>query len=192
MGQFKPMVKMETTEPSVELKLKKGGSVAHKPMKGKAESQKPVKKAMGGGLGAVMPKEAPMISPRDMALEGRGPAKPSMALRRKAMAMRNARKVAPVAEMPIMKDGGKCGGGKMKKMATGGVVKGNGGGYKTGGVVNGQGGFKDGGSTGDVKLGMLVASKKAVQQKSLLVAEVCKIQVAHKRCHKETRSLLLQ
>jgi len=28
MGQFKPMVKMKTTEPSVELKLKKGGSVA--------------------------------------------------------------------------------------------------------------------------------------------------------------------
>ena len=27
MGQFKPMVKMETTEPSVELKLKIGGAV---------------------------------------------------------------------------------------------------------------------------------------------------------------------
>ena len=30
MGQFKPMVKMETTEPSVELKLKKGGKVEKK------------------------------------------------------------------------------------------------------------------------------------------------------------------
>ena len=30
MGQFKPMVKMMTTEPSVELKLKKGGKVAKK------------------------------------------------------------------------------------------------------------------------------------------------------------------
>jgi len=158
MGQFKPMVKMETTEPSVELKLKKGGSVAHKPMKGKAESQKPVKKAMGGGLGAVAPATPPMISPRDMALESRGPAKPSLALRRKAMAMRNARKAAPVAvEAPVMKKGGKCGGGKM---ATGGVVKGNSGGYKTGGVVNGQGGFKDGGSTGDVKLGNAGGFKK--------------------------------
>jgi hypothetical protein len=40
MGQFKPMVKMMTTEPTVELKLKKGGS-AHKKMKhgGDAESQ---------------------------------------------------------------------------------------------------------------------------------------------------------
>ena len=28
MGQFKPMVKMMTTEPSIELKLKKGGKVA--------------------------------------------------------------------------------------------------------------------------------------------------------------------
>ena len=33
MGEFKPMVKMETTEPSIELKLKKGGSVGHKAMK---------------------------------------------------------------------------------------------------------------------------------------------------------------
>jgi len=39
MGQFKPMVKMETTEPSVELKLKKGGKVS-----------KPVHKAMGGAM----------------------------------------------------------------------------------------------------------------------------------------------
>jgi hypothetical protein len=30
MGQFKPMVKMMTTEPTVELKLKKGGAVAMK------------------------------------------------------------------------------------------------------------------------------------------------------------------
>jgi hypothetical protein len=30
MGQFKPMVKMMTTEPSVELKLKNGGAVARR------------------------------------------------------------------------------------------------------------------------------------------------------------------
>ena len=30
MGQFKPMPKMETTEPSVELKLKKGGRAGKK------------------------------------------------------------------------------------------------------------------------------------------------------------------
>jgi hypothetical protein len=46
MGQFKPMPKMETTEPSVELKLKKGGKV---------------KMQMGGApmMGAQMP-----VSPR--------------------------------------------------------------------------------------------------------------------------------
>jgi len=37
MGQFKPMVKMETTEPTVELKLKKGGHVNMK-KGGKAEA----------------------------------------------------------------------------------------------------------------------------------------------------------
>ena len=43
MGQFKPMPKMKTTEPTVELKLKKGG---------------PVKKAMGGAMpAAAMPSE---------------------------------------------------------------------------------------------------------------------------------------
>ena len=51
MGQFKPMVKMETTEPSIELKLKKGGSVAHKKMKADTSSgHKPMKKMMDGGI----------------------------------------------------------------------------------------------------------------------------------------------
>jgi len=40
MGQFKPMPKMKTTEPSVELKLKKGGKV---------------KKQMGGSMPMVAP-----------------------------------------------------------------------------------------------------------------------------------------
>jgi hypothetical protein len=68
----------------------------------------------------------------------------------------------------------KGGKGTKLKLATGGVTKGNGGGYATGGVVNGQGGYKAGGiiksekgetmmrttrpdnspaKTGDVKLG---------------------------------------
>jgi len=33
MGQFKPMVKMMTTEPSIELKLKTGGSATFDRMK---------------------------------------------------------------------------------------------------------------------------------------------------------------
>jgi hypothetical protein len=46
MGQFKPMVKMMTTEPTVELKLKKGGHVNMK-SGGKAEEGHK-KMAMGG------------------------------------------------------------------------------------------------------------------------------------------------
>lgn len=51
MGQFKPMPKMETTEPSVELKLKKGGKV---------------KKMMDGGAPMVMaaPAQAMRRNPR--------------------------------------------------------------------------------------------------------------------------------
>ena len=55
MGQFKPMPKMKTTEPTVELKLKKGG---------------PVKKAMGGTMpAAAMPSErgVPRAARRGMA-----------------------------------------------------------------------------------------------------------------------------
>lgn len=71
MGQFKPMVKMETTEPSVILKLKKGGHVSqehkdedgHTNMKGKAF----------------------MSARAEEAEEGCSPSKPSMSERRKAM-----------------------------------------------------------------------------------------------------------
>jgi hypothetical protein len=70
MGQFKPMVKMMTDEPSVILKLKKGGKVAHK--------------ADGGFM--------PMASTQPMGMPARGgmapaasPMKPSLAMRRRAM-----------------------------------------------------------------------------------------------------------
>jgi len=150
MGQFKPMVKMMTTEPTVELKLKKGGSV---------------KKAMGGMMGAPM--DAPMAS----SMPARGgmmpvarPKRPSMAARRAAMmGMKEGgeSKGMHKAEMTKMKGlekelksheskpaskghkGLKSGG---MACATGGVLKstkpGN---YATGGVVNGQGGYKKGG-----------------------------------------------
>ena len=159
MGQFKPMVKMATTEPSIELKLKKGGAV---------------KKADGGAMVAAMPSTTPSASigaPRGGALSALAPKRPSLAMRRKAMA------VPPMASpAPAMKKGGKAEGGEskaehkaeMKKigkvekelksheskpaskahkgMKTGGIAKspkpGN---YATGGVVNGQGGYKAGG-----------------------------------------------
>jgi len=71
MGQFKPMVKMETTEPSVILKLKRGGKVAakasmessHSPMQNKTRA-----------MHAAMHSES-----------GKAPKKPSMSERRRAM-----------------------------------------------------------------------------------------------------------
>lgn len=64
MGQFKPMVKMTTTEPSVILKLKKGGKVAP-----------PMAKAAASPV-------APMAAPAEA---GKAPKKPPMAQRMKAM-----------------------------------------------------------------------------------------------------------
>ena len=94
MGQFKPMVKMETTEPSVILKLKKGGHVAsaHKDENGHTNMKGDAFKAKFS---------------MDKAEDGAAPKKPSMADRRKAMsgAMLNSKK-----------------GGKVQKKAMGGVM----------------------------------------------------------------------
>ena len=68
MGQFKPMVKMFTDEPSVILKLKKGGKV-------KAAGQSEGFKSMSDSA----------ANPFDAAESGKAPKKPSMAERRKAM-----------------------------------------------------------------------------------------------------------
>jgi len=158
MGQFKPLPKMETTEPSVELKLKKGGRV---------------KKADGGAMPMVAPR-APMTGNRPMM-----PQPATMVGRR--MPPRMAAPAAPMRPaMPAMKKGGMAEGGmadtaqdkamikkafkqhdsqehkggkgtelKLKKggkMATGGVANSNAGGYATGGVAKGNaGGYKDGG-----------------------------------------------
>jgi hypothetical protein len=73
MGEFKPMVKMMTDEPSVILKLKKGGKVHHKAHKEHEEhGHKPMHKAMGSAVN--MPAEM-----------GMAPMRPSMMARRKAM-----------------------------------------------------------------------------------------------------------
>jgi len=95
MGQFKPMVKMMTTEPSVILKLKKGGHVAgHSAMK----SDMPMDMADG--------KFAP---------PGKAPKKPSIMDRRKSMK----------APMLMSKDGGvakKAMGGMMGAPAGAGAM----------------------------------------------------------------------
>ena len=137
MGQFKPMVKMMTTEPSVILKLKKGGKVEHK---------------MDGGympMQSTMPAQAlpvgkgPAGLGRDTAFAP-APMKPSLAARRKAMMAKPATK--PAMSPTLMKKGGKADKHEdaaqdraMIKKAMSGKK------FATGGVVNGQGGFKDGG-----------------------------------------------
>lgn len=99
MSDFKPMIKMETTEPGVELKLKKGGSAHHKKHHAHHEhhehhGKKAVKKAMGGGL----PVEAPGVTGRRMS--------PRMA------AMMGHDKMAA----PMMKKGGAASEAEMKKL----------------------------------------------------------------------------
>jgi hypothetical protein len=143
MGQFKPMVKMETTEPSVILKLKKGGQVAHK---------------MGGGY---MPMATPQPMPaglpaRGGAMPSAAPMKPPMAARRRAMMAKK-----PAMNPTMMKKGGKADDmGQDKAMikkafkqhdmqehekgSTKLKLK-DGGKFATGGVVNGQAGYAKGG-----------------------------------------------
>ena len=147
MGQFKPMVKMFTTEPSVELKLKKGGHVSMKASKGEHGH-----KMMDGGVppaparGGMAPTASPM--------------KPSLAARRRAM-MAMPAAAAPAAPVGMagrmMKEGGESKAehkAEMKKFSKlEGELKSHAGkpaskahkGLATGGVVMGQGGFKKGG-----------------------------------------------
>ncbi len=137
MGQFKPMTKMETTEPSVILKLKTGGHVNMKKGGSASCGHKAMGKADGGIMSALT--ETPSLVGRPaMAAPVQKIGKPSMSSRRKAMM---AKPAAAPAGMPAMKKGGKA-------CATGGVVSGNGGGYKTGGVADSNGGgYKKGGKT---------------------------------------------
>jgi hypothetical protein len=155
MGQFKPMVKMMTTEPTVELKLKKGGHVNMK-KGGKAEAGHK-KMAMGGGAMDMMSGTPALVGRPAVNAPVRAPMKPSMASRRKAMMPKKP--AAPMA-MPPMKEGGESKKTHMAEMSkmkglekelksheskpaskghkglkTGGVALGNAGGYKKGGDV---------------------------------------------------------
>lgn len=130
MGQFKPMVKMMTTEPSVELKLKKGGAV----------------KMMNGGVMGGLAAAPAAVPARGGMMPSARPKKPGMAARRAAMMGR-----------PMMKEGGETKAehkaemeaikgvdrklSKHAEMAASKAHKG----LKTGGVVMGQAGFKEGG-----------------------------------------------
>jgi hypothetical protein len=153
MGQFKPMVKMMTTEPTVELKLKKGGHVNMK-KGGKAEAGHK-KMAMGGGAMDMMTGTPALVGRPAVNAPVRAPMKPSMSSRRKAMMAKK-----PAMAMPPMKEGGESKKTHMAEMSkmkglekelksheskpaskghkglkTGGVALGNAGGYKKGGDV---------------------------------------------------------
>jgi hypothetical protein len=111
MGQFKPMVKMMTTEPTVELKLKKGGHVNMK-KGGKAENGHKKMADGGGALGALAGTPA-LIGRPAVNAPVRAPGKPSMASRRKAMMAKPAvTPSGPSMSAPPMKKGGKAEGGK--------------------------------------------------------------------------------
>ena len=157
MGQFKPMVKMMTTEPTVELKLKKGGHVNMK-KGGKAEAGHKKMADGGGAMGALAGTPA-LIGRPAVNAPVRAPGKPSMASRRKAMTAKPAMPIGnPSMPSTPMKNGGeskathKAEMSKMKglekelkshesKPASKGHK-----GLATGGVTLGQGGYKKGGN----------------------------------------------
>lgn len=149
MGQFKPMVKMFTTEPSVELKLKKGGHVSMKASKGEHGH-----KMMDGGVPPVPARGGVSMGP------AMAPKRVSLPARRRAM-MAMPAGAAPAAPVGMagrmMKEGGESKAehkAEMKKFSQlEGELKSHAGkpaskahkGLATGGVVMGQGGFKKGG-----------------------------------------------
>ena len=164
MGQFKPTVKMETTEPSVKLKLAKGGAVK---MKNGGSTTKAKKMAMGGGAMDMMAGTPALVGRPAVNAPVRAPGKPSMAARRKSMMAKPAMPMGNPSMPAPMKKGGKAEGGeskaahkaemsaikgvdkKLTKHASMAASKGHkglkSGGMATGGVTNGQGGYKTGG-----------------------------------------------
>ena len=156
MGQFKPMVKMETTEPSVILKLKKGGHVAMN---------------RGGeyGFENMRSKGMPTMPDSSYSAPAAAPKAPSVMARRAAMAA------------PLMKKGGKAekhedaaqdramikkamagkkfaSGGAIDKDETKTTIKGNAGKFVNTKVVDGD--KKDSAhGTGNVKMGKTAGFK---------------------------------
>lgn len=169
MGEFKPMVKMETTEPTVELKLKKGGSVAHKCMKkgGKAEhGHKPMQSKMDGGIMSALAGSPALVGgPAMPAGLARRPARPSLAQRRRAMVARPVKKGGEVeskgthmsemkkinaVEKELKSHEGKKASVAHKGYANGGIIKSESG-KST--INTAERTTKTSGKTGDVKYG---------------------------------------
>jgi hypothetical protein len=169
MPGFKPMVKMMTTEPSVELKLKKGGKVEKKMQQGgpamdsmSAQDSLPMSAREGmmparGGMMPVKRPKRPSLMARRRAMRGMptgaGPAAPVGDAARMAEATAPAMMPEPPMGQPMMKKGGKMSKlnkeiGRVKTKLTKHEDKAASKahkGLKTGGVVMGQGGYKKGG-----------------------------------------------
>jgi len=118
MGQFKPMVKMTTSEPSVMLKMKKGGH-AKMPKMAMGGTPPDFQKMDESRSAMAMLSDTPALIGRPAVnAPVRSPGKPSMASRRKAMMGKMDKGMAstkptkpmgmPAAAMPSMKakDGG--------------------------------------------------------------------------------------
>jgi hypothetical protein len=169
MPGFKPMVKMMTTEPSVELKLKEGGKVEKKMQQGgpamdsmSAQDSLPMSAREGmmparGGMMPVKRPKRPSLMARRRAMRGMptgaGPAAPVGDAARMAEATAPAMMPEPPMGQPMMKKGGKTSKlnkeiGRVKTKLTKHEDKAASKahkGLKTGGVVMGQGGYKKGG-----------------------------------------------
>jgi len=179
MAEFKPMVKMMTTEPSVVLKLKKGGTV-QKAAGGRMAKVvgNAVRKATSAAPTSGMPSRvasavgkavsrAPMIRPAGMKEGGETP----------KMHAKEMTKLSNL-EKEMKSHEGKKASVAHKGLKTGGVVNGQGG-YKTGGVVKGQGGYKEGGAAkkhyatgGVVDSGAPVAMPKKPASKPVRINEL--------------------
>lgn len=163
MGQFKPMVKMMTTEPSVELKLKKGGHAKMPKMKAKGGEVEGHKSMMNGGVMGKLATTPALIGRPAINALVKTPGKPSMSERRRAMGAKmkegGESKSMHAAEMKKMAKTAadlKEHAGKPASKAHKGLKKGGLAACATGGVPMGQGGYKKGGmacATGGVAMG---------------------------------------
>ena len=143
MGQFKPMVKMFTTEPSVELKLKKGGHVNMK-KGGSAKSEsghKPMHHMMDGGVMGALASTPALVGRPAVNAPVRTPGKPPMAMRRKAM--------APVRPAGMMKEGGESKAEHKSEMKAIKGLKSELKSHEGKPASKGHKGLKDGGAAGD-------------------------------------------
>jgi hypothetical protein len=141
MGQFKPMTKMMTTEPSVELKLKKGGSVnladgGSMPMRRPMPAM-PMRRPMPAAMPAAMPMARRGMPTPVMKEGGKADMAQDKAMIKKAMKQHDMQE----------HKGGK---GTSLKL-------------KTGGVPDGQGGFKKGGGVKKYAKGGMIDSGRPEQ-----------------------------